>query len=222
MVSSDAIALSAAAKTAGTTDPVAIEPPESGPSGSDVSPSATSILSSGTPVFCEASCARIVYVPVPMSCVAQATRAVPSSRSCDARLGGESCGDPRASGHSPAERQAVALHRADLGRALRPAELLRAEFKALEQMTRRERNAQPLVDLRLVENAELDRIDLELIGQFVHRRLGRVEPGHGAGAAHVRRCADVALGASERHAQVGHAVLERRRLAAVFVMGIEH
>ena len=81
MVSSDAIALSAAAKTAGTTDPVTIEPPETGPSGSDVSPSATSILSSGTPVFCEASCARIVYVPVPMSCVPQATRAVPSSRS---------------------------------------------------------------------------------------------------------------------------------------------
>ena len=81
MVSSDAIALSAAAKTAGTTDPVTIEPPEIGPSGSDVSPSATSTLSSGTPVFCAASCARIVYVPVPMSCVPQATRAVPSSRS---------------------------------------------------------------------------------------------------------------------------------------------
>src|SRR5258708_1939301 len=27
-----------------------------------------------------------------------------------ARLGGESCGDPRAPGHSPAQRQAVALH----------------------------------------------------------------------------------------------------------------
>jgi len=78
---SDAIALSAAAKTAGTTEPVTSEPPEIGPTGSVVSPSTTSILSSGTPVFCEASWARIVYVPVPMSCVPQATRTVPSSRS---------------------------------------------------------------------------------------------------------------------------------------------
>ena len=88
----------------------------------------------------------------------------------------------------------------------------------------REENGMPkrLVDFRLVENAELDRVDLELIGQFVHRRLGRVEPGHGAGSAHVGCCADVALGAAERHAQVGHAVMERRGLAAVFVVVVEH
>ena len=59
-VSRAAMALSAAAKTAGMTEPVTIEPPETGPSGSDVSPSATSTLSSGTPVFSAASCARIV------------------------------------------------------------------------------------------------------------------------------------------------------------------
>src|SRR2546426_6732291 len=67
--------------SAGITELVANDPPEIGPSGSALSPSSTSILSSGTPVFCEASCARIVYVPVPMSCVAHATRTVPSSRS---------------------------------------------------------------------------------------------------------------------------------------------
>src|SRR5918997_4761705 len=76
----DAIALSAAANTAGTIEAVASEPPEVGPSGSDVSPSATSTLSSATPVRYDASCARLVYVPVPMSCVAQATRTVPSAR----------------------------------------------------------------------------------------------------------------------------------------------
>src|SRR5262249_59069376 len=80
IVLSDAIALSAATSTAGTIDGVAIEPPESGPSGSDVSPSATSTLSRETPVLCDASCARFVYVPVPMSCVAQATWTVPSAR----------------------------------------------------------------------------------------------------------------------------------------------
>ena len=66
---------------AGITELVTIEPPETGPGGRDVSPITTSIFSSGTPVFCEVSCARFVYVPVPMSCVPQATRAVPSSRS---------------------------------------------------------------------------------------------------------------------------------------------
>ena len=79
---SEVIAWSAALKTAGITELVASEPPEIGPSGSALSPSSTSILSTGTPVFSDASCARIVYVPVPMSCVAQATRMVPSSRNC--------------------------------------------------------------------------------------------------------------------------------------------
>src|SRR5438552_16124695 len=58
--SSDSIALSAAAHTAGITELVAIEPPEIGPGGREVSPSATSILSSGTPVFWDAICARFV------------------------------------------------------------------------------------------------------------------------------------------------------------------
>ena len=81
-MSSDVIAWSAALKTAGITELVASEPPEIGPSGSALSPSSTSILLTGTPVFSDASCARIVYVPVPMSCVAQAMRTVPSSRNC--------------------------------------------------------------------------------------------------------------------------------------------
>src|SRR5207248_2314966 len=45
---------------------------------------------------------------------------------------------------------------------------------------------------------------------------------HRAGTAHVSRCADVASCAAEAHAQVGHAVMERRRLAAVFVVIVEH
>src|ERR1043166_9508134 len=81
-ISSDVIASSAALKTAGITELVASEPPEIGPSGRELSPNSTSILLSATPIFSAASCARIVYVPVPMSCVAQATRTVPSSRNC--------------------------------------------------------------------------------------------------------------------------------------------
>src|SRR5580704_5694190 len=72
------IAWSDAAHTAGITEAVAIEPPESGPGGRDVSPRTTLIRSRGTPVLALTICARIVYVPVPMSWVAQATRTVPS------------------------------------------------------------------------------------------------------------------------------------------------
>ena len=71
-------------------------------------------------------------------------------------------------------------------------------------------------------NAEFDRIDLELIGQLIHRRFRRVQAGNCAGAAHVGSAADVSFGASKRHAQIGHTVLERRRLAAILVMSIKY
>src|SRR6185312_13052498 len=44
-----------------------------------VSPSSTSILSTGRPVLSLTICARIVYVPMPGSCAAQLTVALPSS-----------------------------------------------------------------------------------------------------------------------------------------------
>ena len=110
MSSSDVIAWFAAPNTAGITELVAKDPPEIGPSGSALSPNSTSILSSGTPVFCDASCARIVYVPVPMSCVAQATRTVPSSRSSRLASAAKRPGDPCCPGHSPTYDQAVAFH----------------------------------------------------------------------------------------------------------------
>ena len=56
-------------------------------------------------------------------------------------------------GHSPAERQPIALHRADLRRALRPPEFLCAKLEALEQMPRGERKPQSLINLWFVQNA---------------------------------------------------------------------
>src|SRR5215475_8006193 len=78
MPSTDFTAAFEAAAMAGTTEAVTHEPPESGPAGSDVSPSTTCTLSTGMPVLSLTTCAKIVYVPVPISCVAQLTRAVPS------------------------------------------------------------------------------------------------------------------------------------------------
>ena len=68
-----------AVQTAGTTDSVAIDPPESGPSGSVVSPSAKVTDSRGRPRVSAAICVMIVYVPVPMSAVPLLTASRPSA-----------------------------------------------------------------------------------------------------------------------------------------------
>ena len=57
---------------------------------------------------------------------------VPSSRSCTLASAANRAAIQAAAGHAPAQRQAVALHRADCRRALRPAKLLCAEFRALD------------------------------------------------------------------------------------------
>src|SRR3989475_2226514 len=137
------------------------------------------------------------------------------------RVGGEARGEPGATGHSPAKCESIALYRANFRGAPGPAELLPAQFIALEHMARGERNAESLVNFRLIENAQLYRVYLELIGQLIHRRLGRIESGHGAGSAHRGGRADIAPRASERHAQVGHAVKEGRGFATVLVIIIE-
>ena len=156
-----------------------------------------------------------------MSCVPQATRAVPSSRSWTLASAGK-----RAAIHA---QPAMPQPSVRPSRFIEPTSGVRFDqpnFSApsSKHSSRwRDENGTPsrLVDLRLVEDAELDRVDLELIGQLVHRRLGRIQPGHAPGRA-CRRRADVALRAAERHAQIRHAVLERRRLAAVFVIVVEH
>ena len=57
--------------------------------------------------------------------------------------------------------------------------------------------------------------------QLVHRGLGRVKAGDAAGAADVGAGADVAAGTAEGDAEIGDAVLNAGRLAAVFVVHVE-
>ena len=160
-------------------------------------------------------------MPVPMSCVPQATRAVPSSRSSTLAAAGN-----RAAIHAA---PAIPQPSVKPSRFIEPTSGLRFDqpnFSAPSSkhssiMPRRKWNALRLVDLGLVQDAELDRVDLELIGQFVHGRLGRVKSGHRARAAHVGWCADVAPRASEFHAQIRHAVMERRRFTAILVIVVE-
>src|SRR5204863_7423814 len=81
--------------------------------------------------------------------------------------GGKSPGDPCGAGHSPTECQPIALHRADGRVSFRPPELLGTESEALHVMTGREWQLQGLVELRLVENAELGGIHLEPLRHLV-------------------------------------------------------
>src|SRR5262249_20680219 len=52
--------------------------------------------------------------------------------------------------------------------------------------------------------------------------LDGVEAWDRAGTAHIRSRTDVSFRAAERHAEIGHAVLKRRGLAAVFMVRFEH
>ena len=162
--------------------------PRVGPSGSDVSPSATSTLSSGTPVFSarELREDRVRAGADVLRAAGDARRAIVAQ--LDVRLGGKSRGDPRSTRPFPSRASSRRASSSRLrGFRFDQPNFSAPSFEALEIMARRERNAQSLVDLRLVEDAKSNGIDLELIGQFVHRRFGRVEPGHGARAAHVGR-----------------------------------
>src|SRR5438132_8001381 len=88
-------------------------------------------------------------------------------------------------------------------------------------MPRRKRNAFPFVDLWFVQFAQAHRIDLELIGQFVHRRLGREQAGHGTRSAHRSWRTDVSARAAPVNSKIWHAVEVRCRLTTVFVITAE-
>src|ERR1700760_963048 len=75
------MALLAASWTAGITLAVTHGPPEIGPRGKLVSPNTTSMRSFGKPVRSATTFDRTVYVPVPISCVAHDTLAVPFDKS---------------------------------------------------------------------------------------------------------------------------------------------
>src|SRR6266853_5471342 len=88
-------------------------------------------------------------------------------------------------------------------------------------MPRRKRNAFALVDLWFVQFAQSHRIDLELIGQFVHSRLCRKQARQGARSTHRSWRADVSPSAAPVNSKIWHAVEERRSLTAVFVITAE-
>src|SRR5580704_9612097 len=82
-------------------------------------------------------------------------------------------GDPGAAGNTPPQNEAVFLHGSDLWSAPRPAEFLRAYVEALHHVTGREGQIETFIFLGLIQDAQLDRIHVELDGQLVHRGFKR-------------------------------------------------
>ncbi len=124
----------------------------------------------------------------------------------------------------PTSQLAVA-HLAGLRIALVPAEALGAVGHALDQLAGRVRLAGLWMGVRLVADAQLDRIEPQLFGELVHgaleahhaRRLAR--RAHGAGDGDVDPLQEVAgqpvRRGIERAREVGGALDERRVLGAV-------
>jgi hypothetical protein len=88
-------------------------------------------------------------------------------------------------------------------------------------MTRGEWHVGAFVPFGVVDEAKLEGIDLELVGQLVHASFESVEAGDGARSAHVHGRADVAMDEAAGDFEVGDAVEVRRGLAAAFVVVVE-
>ena len=89
--------------------------------------------------------------------------------------------------HAPADQPAAVAHRARLGIAPAPAEALGGDPVAFPRRAARERQLLELVLLRLVAQAQLDRVDVQRHRELVHGGFEREVAAHLAGGAHIGR-----------------------------------
>ena len=94
---------------------------------------------------------------------------------------------PHAGRAAPADQLLAIAHRARLGRALAPSERLGPFAKRLSQRLAGVGRAIHRIDGRVVDEPELERIDLGLIGHLVDRHLEQRHAGRRPRRAHVRR-----------------------------------
>ena len=80
---------SQAALTAGPTEAADCDPPETGALGRPESPSFTSISDRSMTSDCAATCCMTVYIPVPISCVPEPTKARPLGKKRATQLAAE-------------------------------------------------------------------------------------------------------------------------------------
>nr|GEU28231.1 hypothetical protein [Tanacetum cinerariifolium] len=106
-------------------------------------------------------------------------------------------------GHAHADQPAPFAARGRCGAALLPAEPLGAALQARHQLALRIRLVRRLgIDLRVVQDAQLHRVDAQLFRQFVHRDFQRHHARHFARRAHGARFRQIQV----RHLQARHAV----------------
>ena len=207
IVSSDSIALSAASKTAGMTEPVAIDPPEIGPGGQRGVAQHDFDLARAA---CRSSARRAARGRCRCRCRCPACRRrrAPCRRRAAPRWRRPGSA-PRSTSSRPCPSRASARRASSsrLRACASTSRILRAELEAFDaDGARRTECLSDFVDLRLVQQAKLDRVDLELDrparSSPTRSRKGRARRRVRASRWASRRCA----GAAEVDAQVRHAV----------------
>ena len=151
--------------------------------------------------------------------VARGTRHLGGAVGQETRPGGGGCVVHRVGGgrHAPADQPAAIAHRARLGVAPAPAEALGGGPVAFPRRAARERQLLELVLLRLVAQAQLDRVDVQRHRELVHGGFEREDAARLTRGAHVGRrvhvygCYAVARGDVRARMQEPARVEERLR-----------
>ena len=108
-------------------------------------------------------------------------------REFDLGAGRHAQGFPDPARHTVADELAPLPHRARLRIALRPAECLGAAIVAILQRLAGERLVDVLLEVGIVLEPKLERIDAERIAKLVHRAFERIDTRRGSGRAHIHR-----------------------------------
>ncbi len=88
-------------------------------------------------------------------------------------------------------------------------------------VARREGHVLAFVDLRLIQEAQLDRIHVEPDGQLIHSRLEGEQARHSAGPTHGGRGADIAANQARGSAKIRCAVAVAGGLTATLGVVVE-
>src|SRR5438445_10087910 len=83
------------------------------------------------------------------------------------------------------------MHRARLGISPAPSEAFTRDAVALFQILARPRLLRVFVDIGVIADAKLHRVDLQFVGEFIERRFERVSPRVLSGSAHGYRSRDI-------------------------------
>ena len=122
---------------------------------------------------------------MPISAAAVLTEKSSLGREFDLGAGRHAQCLPNPARHAVADELAPLPHRARLRIALRPAEFLGTAIVAILQRLAGERLVDVLLEVGIVLEPKLERIDAERIAKLVHRAFERIDTRRGSGGAHI-------------------------------------